>query len=550
MSEDVKEPNAKKCKPNDCACKELHFCLQPFATRSLPSELSEFVQALECTKATVCLTPNVCNHDGFVLTWSNDNVGNVTWEETIFLLDFLLHFQVATLPVNFQTILKLLDYLKVDLYWSQKLKDWLQMQTNFDFPISAISAYSITGKRQTDVPFRCMYEWKIPYLTRLQFCVDHNVAMEVYDPKPILKQDVASQLGIEEHLLYILDYKDCVLGGLASVQLGCPSVPFPLSTFVDFYFLKNGMSKLIEFTAMLRKTGRFLFSSESGGVKFMVAIGRFGTKSIQIIATDYKYPNHLVAHFAHMPECAFYDGTFLHPTIAALYCWETKTCCRKSFSRAITTNLCILEHLGFKLVPPVSLFPHDNVNSILNCIPYITSETEIPFQVQFELLHQLGFEHLENIPIPLKQIRFGCPYMNVCDIKDVASKFEAKFEKGKEIFPIVAKEDDYVFLVHCNVKIFQKNTHWYVSPKTYGYSILENDVPKQLLVAPYHISRKRKFEFKTKDMDIYKNGFFTSELPKKETEVRLALIPISFQSGGHENFVFITYRVHSLFYVE
>jgi len=542
MEEDeLKEPNCKKAKV-DSSWKELLFCLTPLAPRSLPGECSSFVQALDCSKAIVCLTPNSCNHtDAFVITWNKNNIPNVTMQDELCLLD-LIHFNAIkpNTNVNFQTVLHLCDHLGVAISFNDEIVSFINEQEHFAFPIVALSAYQLTNKVQINPPNQCMYEFTIPYLQRLKYCFDHDIANEIFDPKPMSKQHVATQLNIEEELLDFLNPHDCVIAGGAALYLGCPQSIFPLCSDVDVYFFKKDNIPL--FLDAIVKTGRLLFYDSYASKTIITAIGKYGVRRIQIILTTYQNGQELVSDFDLPPVRCFYDGTLLHPTIAALYAWETKKCFRRCFVPTSEKRLKIMQHKGFEVSPPFDFVvgAFNLQKEYLDLIPFIS--TDAPLAVQLALLHRYKYTEY-NSKTELQALCFGSLQYHICAVEDVKIHFSCATINNRKEYHIVSF--NHALRLH-KVMLIKNVDKITVSPKCSAFHVLQDIIPKQLLPSSCKLDTTAIFQLQYNWNANYVNGIEDNGYVPTQVNATILLVPDRWEETS-ANVVCITYRIIAWF---
>jgi len=307
--------------------------------------------------------------------------------------------------VNFHSVILLCNYFGTPLHLSKELLPvLLNAETTFTHGISTITAYQLTKKLQDHVNLSSLFETSISLKDRLKYMRNHHRQDIIFNPRFIPQLQVSQTLCIELEILQCLSDSTCVIAGGAALKLGCPDTPFTERCDVDIFVLNGPAQKetVLHLLHVLQETGRHILHQ---GKSVFSAIGAYGVRRIQIIASECKTPQELVSGFDFTALCAYYSGHLLHATVGAQYAWTTRKC-RISIdgNHVIPLRLFSMFWKGFQLTELAIQFLRDTIgfpprkellDDFLYAVPFISRDIDL--KVQYALLHRLHQFVLVNL---------------------------------------------------------------------------------------------------------------------------------------------------------
>jgi hypothetical protein len=272
--------------------------------------------------------------------------------DTLTLLQFCSLISNTLTPgkdtlVRFDRLSFLLDYFCASAFLSNKLKEISWSPTN-DI-VTAMTIFQVWDCCNETFPsIDIMGLVEFPLLLRLRFILKYNDSDFLMPTVEMCIQTAHDQLQIPLEILRLLSSTDAVIaGGAASYLADAGNSPLPTSDVDIFVFDNNNQKMMIDsITQALSNSNRVVCKS---GPSVLTAIGTYGTKSIQVIATTAKNAEELVLAFDLNLAKAFYDGVHVRFTASAQHDWMTKTCSNGTFTHIKPTRLAKAYLKGFQL---------------------------------------------------------------------------------------------------------------------------------------------------------------------------------------------------------
>lgn len=236
----------------------------------------------------------------------------------------------------------------------------------------------------------------------------NNIGDNIIHKRNVINNEsISKYLGISYQIIDVL-CDDIVIAGGATAYMGRPDSLWDMSCDVDIFVMDivNNMDKVKKIIKILKKEKYIICSS---GCSVLTAIGSYGKRRIQIIASTASTSNDLINKFDMNYTKSYYDGTSLSSTYSALYDWKHKIC-TQSNTHVMPKRLIRASIKGFKLQQNSIDILRDTIgwpitseirNKYLYNIPCLN--TDLPLKVQTQYLDGLGLypinDNFELIPM-------------------------------------------------------------------------------------------------------------------------------------------------------
>ena len=311
-------------------------------------------------------------------------------------------------PVRFDYLMDLYKSLGKDM---KKLKDIATVAINDGWDVQpmddapenrtcTLSAYLVNRAPEPFLEILNNNEFDLVH--RLEYAKDIGKGTYILSKKYDL--DHASKVfGIPLELLAMLESRSLVVAGGAAMYLECPKSLWDYSCDIDFFVLDTKKRDSIVTDLIKAIPDEYVICQY--GPSVLTAVGPYGSRRIQIIASSAKTFEELITKFDLNIIKACIDAENIYYTCSAKYDWIRQKCSNGSINPIKPRRLARAYLKGFDLSDDAKQqlantvgwpLPEKFVDKLLYDFPCLTPG--VPKKVQYMMLQKMGLKPIEGNP--------------------------------------------------------------------------------------------------------------------------------------------------------